>query len=286
MPLSPEGYREWQQEALTSVQPSVSAAPPPPPTCNQHSLGEKNKTGVKEHRGAKGAEEKFVVPTTSVGNFTETARICVVKFAVNLKQRNFPREINPPRKSPPPCSFSRGPQAGHKVLHTCTSWCAYAATCGSSASLSSWYTLVFHLTYVDSLLAFFCQHLSVCIVQYRLVSEGGGGGLSMPCTAPAGRWVAGDGDWSGGIGCAKCPTPDWRARSRASKATPHITARGCTVNMCPGQLEQLCRIILRGRTIITGPGCHTTTWCHGRHPLVAACQMACKKGVSMSVACT
>ena len=30
VPLSLEGYREWQQEALTSIQPSISAAPPPP----------------------------------------------------------------------------------------------------------------------------------------------------------------------------------------------------------------------------------------------------------------
>ena len=85
VPLSLEGYREWQQEALTSIQPSVGAAPPPPPTCNQHSLRKKKETGVKEHRSAEGAEEKFVVPTTSMGNFAETPRICVVNFAVNLK---------------------------------------------------------------------------------------------------------------------------------------------------------------------------------------------------------
>ena len=39
----------------------------------------------KEHRGTKGAKEKFVVRTTSVGNFAETPRICVVNSAVNLK---------------------------------------------------------------------------------------------------------------------------------------------------------------------------------------------------------
>ena len=62
VPLSLKGYREWQQQALTSTQHSVSAAPPPPPPpATNIPLGKKNKTGVKEHRGA---EEKFVVPTT------------------------------------------------------------------------------------------------------------------------------------------------------------------------------------------------------------------------------
>ena len=83
VPLSLEGYKEWHQEALTSI-PSLSAAPPPPHLLPTFLRGKINKARAKEH-SAKGAEEKFVVPPTSVGNFAETPRSSVVNFAVNLK---------------------------------------------------------------------------------------------------------------------------------------------------------------------------------------------------------
>ena len=61
-----------------------------------------------------------------------------------------------------------GPQAGHKALHTRTSWYAYAAMSGSSTEIITttqvcYHTIAFHLYRPVS-----CQHLSDFIGQHRL----------------------------------------------------------------------------------------------------------------------
>ena len=80
---------------VTSIQPSISA---PPPAHHHHVQGtfftEKNQPRVKGHRGTKA---KFVVRTTSSGNFAETSSICVVNFVVQ-----FPTQNETPPKPPPP----------------------------------------------------------------------------------------------------------------------------------------------------------------------------------------
>ena len=72
-----------------------------------------------------------------------------------------------------------GPQAGHKALHTCTSWYAYAAMFGSSIRLclcsrdhSIPYILAFDLSTHE---VFVCYRQKGAHQSCRLVGGGGGG---------------------------------------------------------------------------------------------------------------
>ena len=60
-----------------------------------------------------------------------------------------------------------GPQAGHKLHDTCTSWYAYAAMFSSSNDIHDRPFLpAFTVTLVLAS-SLFCEHKSVCILQYR-----------------------------------------------------------------------------------------------------------------------
>ena len=73
-----------------------------------------------------------------------------------------------------------GAQAGHKALHTCTSWYAYAAMF-SSSNRYHMIQLCYHTIAYPRIGLSFCQYLCVFIVPYSLGAQGLRSSAMSPC---------------------------------------------------------------------------------------------------------